>query len=96
MTAQSTQTQTTVNTTFAREVIDLQEEMRSMVRDVLNEREGQINASLAESKRILETATTQRQQATEQLRRRRQEVRKLSVDIQDALATLRAPIPAAP
>ncbi len=75
MAEQCNQTQITINTTFQRELIDLQEEMRTVVRDALSEREAQINASLAESERLLATETGEREAQTRALRERRDRIR---------------------
>ena len=66
MSEQCNQTQVTVTTTFSREIIDLQEEMRDVVRTALVERERQIAASLDESKQLLETEEGKRVKAKQE------------------------------
>ena len=99
MSEQCNQTQVTVTTTFSREIIDLQEEMRDVVRQALVERERQITASLEESKRLLETEEGTRAKAKHELEDRSNGVRAVQRQILDLLASLSsvagAPAPAA-
>ena len=91
MTEQCNQTQVTVNTTFQREIIDLQEEMRSAVRDALAERERQISASLAESKRLLDAEEGRKNAAKQDLQARSQAVRAVQREIGAMLKSLAGP-----
>jgi hypothetical protein len=92
---QCSQTATTVTTTFQREIIDLQEEMRKVVRDALAEREAQITASLAESERLLNAQTEQRVAEGRKLNERRNKLREVQKAIVQMLDDLGGPAPAA-
>lgn len=99
MSEQCNQTQVTVTTTFSREIIDLQEEMRDVVRTALVERERQIAASLDESKQLLETEEGKRVKAKQEFEERSKAVRAVQRQILDLLGSLSAsagaPAPAA-
>jgi hypothetical protein len=88
MSEQCSQAQVTINTTFQREMIDLQEEIRDLVRDVLGERERQINESLKEARAIEQQATAEKEQTKTNLTKRRQSVRQARKGIMDALAAI--------
>lgn len=88
MTEQCLQTQVTVNTTFQREVIDLQEEMRRAVRDALAERERQIAASLRASKELLAIEESERGAAQQRLNDRLRAIRESQREILELLGAL--------
>jgi GTPase SAR1 family protein len=88
MNEQCTQAQVTINTTFQREMIDLQEEIRDLVRDVLAERERQINDSLKEAREVQQQAETEKEQTKANLGKRRQMARQARKGIMDALESL--------
>jgi hypothetical protein len=88
MNEQCTQAQVTINTTFQREMIDLQEEIRDLVRDVLAERERQINDSLKEAREVQQQAETEKEQTKGNLGKRRQMARQARKGIMDALESL--------
>ena len=88
MNEQCTQAQVTINTTFQREMIDLQEEIRDLVRDVLAERERQINDSLKEAREVQQQAQTEKEQTKANLGKRRQMARQARKGIMDALESL--------
>ena len=88
MNEQCTQAQVTINTTFQREMIDLQEEIRDLVRDVLAERERQINDSLKEAREVQQQAQTEKEQTKATLGKRRQMARQARKGIMDALESL--------
>lgn len=85
MTEQCTQAQTTINTTFQRELIDVQEAMRLAVRDALAERERQVTASLEESKRLLAAEESERAAAQESLGARLRSCREAARAIRERL-----------
>jgi hypothetical protein len=85
---QCTQAQVTINTTFQREIIDLQEEIRDLVRDVLAERERQINESLQEARDMQKQATAEKEQNKTILGKRRQMARQARQGIMEALESL--------
>ncbi len=87
---QCNETQVTVNTTFQRELIDLQEEMRTAVRDALAEREKQLSESLEVTKRLLEEEGSKREAAQEQLVQRRNNGRQIQQEISALLTELRS------
>ena len=99
MTEQCNQTQVTVTTTFQREIIDLQEEMREVVRGALVERERQIATSLKESKQLLDAEESKRAAGKQELQGRSNTVRGIQKEISTLLgslsATASAPAPAA-
>jgi GTPase SAR1 family protein len=90
MSEQCNQTQLTVNTTFQREMIDVQEEMRLAVRDALAEREKDINASLAHGQRLLASEQAQQSVAKEGLEGRLTSIRSLQHEVTDLLSRLGA------
>jgi hypothetical protein len=87
---QCNQTQTTVNTTFQRELIDVQDEMRRVVRDALTERESEITDSLKKSQALLAKAADEQAKAKEEMTTRRERIRSLQKDINQKLEQLRA------
>jgi hypothetical protein len=91
MAEQCNQTQVTINTTFQREMIDVQDEMRSAVKDALAERERQVKASLQESKRLLAAEESERKGAQADLRSRLEACRSLQKDMRALLEALGAP-----
>ncbi len=99
MTEQCNQTQVTVTTTFQREIIDLQEEMREVVRGALVERERQIATSLKESKQLLDAEESKQAAGKQELQARSNTVRGIQKEISTLLgslsATASAPAPAA-
>jgi Dynamin family len=88
MSEQCNQAQVTINTTFQREMIDLQEEIRDLVRDVLAERERQINESLQEARDIQQQAASEKEKSRATLTKRRQMARQARKGIMDALRSL--------
>jgi hypothetical protein len=88
MSEQCAQAQVTINTTFQREMIDLQEEIRDLVRDVLVERERQVTVSLQEVRDIQQQAASEKERTKINLGKRRQMVRTARQGIMDALQTL--------
>ena len=88
MTEQCSQAQVTVNTTFQREMIDLQEEIKDLVRDVLLERERQINESLAESRSIQQQAAADQQKTKVAFEERRKMARVARRTVNEALRAL--------
>jgi hypothetical protein len=88
MSEQCSQAQVTINATFQREMIDLQDEIRDLVRDVLVERERQINVSLQEVRDIQQQAVSEKEQTRVNLGKRRQMVRTARQGILDALQSL--------
>jgi hypothetical protein len=91
MSEQCGQAQTTINTTFQRDMIKVQEEMRSAVRDALAERERQINASLDASKKMLASEESERTKAKEALQARLKGCRDLQRDVRGLLKQLSGP-----
>jgi hypothetical protein len=91
MAEQCTQTQVTVNTTFQREMIDVQDEMRRAVKDALAERERQIKVSLDESKRLLAAEQSERAAAQTDLRARLEACRALQRETRALLEALGSP-----
>jgi GTPase SAR1 family protein len=85
---QCSQAQVTINTTFQREMIDLQEDVRDLVRDVLVERERQINESLEENRTIQQQAASEKEKTKVALTNRRQLARDARQGIMEALRTL--------
>ncbi len=71
MSEQCSQAQVSINTTFQREMIDIQEEIRDLVRQVLLTRERQIRGSIDEAKALLEQASAEKQKTREVLVKRR-------------------------
>ena len=88
MTEQCNQTQVTVTTTFQREIIDLQEEMREVVRGALVERERQIATSLKESKQLLDAEESKRAAGKQELQGRSNTVRGIQKEISTLLGSL--------
>jgi hypothetical protein len=88
MQEQCNQTMTTVNTTFQRELIDVQDEMRRVVRDALSEREAQISDSLKKSEALMAAAAEDRAKAEKELTERRSRINGLQKAINDRLTTL--------
>jgi hypothetical protein len=88
MSEQCSQAQVTINTTFQREMIDLQEEIRDLVRDVLVERERQINESLQEARNMQQQASSEKVKTKATLEKRRQMARKARKGIMDELQSL--------
>ena len=95
MMEQSQQTQVTVNTTFSREMMDIQEEIRDLVRETLTERERQITEALQETAKILEQAADARQKAHDDLLARLATLQGVRQEVTDTLAALRAGDPGA-
>jgi hypothetical protein len=85
---QCSQAQVTINTTFQREMIDLQEEIRDLVRDVLAQRERQINESLSEAREMQQQAASEREKTKVTLTKRRQMARSARKDVMDALQAI--------
>ena len=90
MTEQCNQTQVTVTTTFQREIIDLQEEMREVVRGALVDRERQIATSLKESKQLLDAEESKRTAGKQELQGRSNTVRGIQKEISTLLGSLSA------
>lgn len=89
MNEQCNQTQTTVNTTFQREMIDVQEEMRRAVRDALAEREREINSSVEDARKLLEAEQAGQAEAKVTLEQRLASLREVQSDVVAMLSKLR-------
>ena len=88
MSEQCSQAQVTMNTTFQREMIDVQDEVKDLVRDVLNEREGQIKESLRESQGFEAEAAVDKERAVAGFQSRRKAVRDARRAVNEALQAL--------
>lgn len=88
MSEQCSQAQTTINTTFQRDMIDVQDEMRRAVKEALAEREAQIQTSLAESKKLLEAEESERAVAKKALDDRLSAARGLQREARQLLQSL--------
>ncbi|MGA2211476.1 MAG: dynamin family protein [Acidimicrobiales bacterium] len=102
---QCTQTQSIVSSSFQRELIDLQEEVRRLVRDSIAERERDISESLAEARRLLQSEHQRQEGATRALQERKSTVHRLRREVDAALkettaappsSAARVPGPSAP
>jgi hypothetical protein len=91
---QCSQTQTIVNSSFQREIIDLQEEVRRLVKDATADREADISESLAEARRLMQSEQQRQQGALQSLQERRNAVRQLQRQVTETLKEL-SPVPAA-
>jgi F0F1-type ATP synthase membrane subunit b/b' len=94
-----------VNSSFQRELIDLQEEVRRLVRDSIAERERDISESLAEARQLLQSERQRQEGATRALQERKSTVHRLRREVDSALkettavppaSAARAPGPGAP
>jgi GTPase SAR1 family protein len=88
MSEQCSQAQVTINTTFQREMIDIQDEVKDLVRDVLNERERQISESLQESKGLSQETAADRERMVSGFQARRKAVRQARRGVNDSLQAL--------
>ena len=70
MSAQISQAQLTINSTFQRQMIDLQTQMREAVQEALAERERDITTALRNAESVLQGETAKQTQATGALRQR--------------------------
>jgi hypothetical protein len=87
---QCNQTQAIVNTSFQRELIDLQEEVRRLLMDATSERERDIAASLAEARTLMQTEQKRQQGATRSLQERRSALHNLQRQVTNVLSELTA------
>jgi hypothetical protein len=94
-----------VSSSFQRELIDLQEEVRRLVRDSIAERERDISESLAEARRLLQSEHQRQEGATRALQERKSTVHRLRREVDAALkettaappsSAARVPGPSAP
>jgi hypothetical protein len=99
MTAQISQALLTINSTFARHMIDLQAQMRDAVQQALAQREQEIGIALRSAEGVLKSETAKRTQATAQMAQRIQAVMAVRVETTKLLEGLAtgdlAPDPAA-
>jgi hypothetical protein len=91
MLAQISQAQLTINSSFQRRMLDVQEEIRTTISAALSEREREITASLQESQKLLQSEASNRQAAQQQLQQRLQALRGSRTEIEQLLGELRAP-----
>jgi hypothetical protein len=87
---QCNQTQAIVNTSFQRELVDLQEEVRRLLMDATSERERDIAASLAEARTLMQTEQKRQQGATRSLQERRSALHNLQRQVTNVLSELTA------
>jgi hypothetical protein len=88
MTEQCNQAQVSINTSFQREMIDIQDEIRDLVRDVLSERERQITESLNAAKQAQQQERSERSATAKGLEDRRRQARQARQGLMTALAEL--------
>jgi hypothetical protein len=91
MQAQISQAQLTINNSFQRRMMDIQDQIRTTITQALSEREREITASLQESQRLLQSETSKRQAAQQQLQQRLEAIRAARTDTEKLLVELRAP-----
>ena len=87
---QCSQTQAIVNSSFQREIIDLQEEVRRLVMDATAERERDISESLAEAREMLKSEQQRQQGALRSLQDRRKAVQELQRQANEELRQMTA------
>jgi hypothetical protein len=91
MQAQISQAQLTINNTFQRQMMDVQEQIRDTIGKALAEREREITASLKTSQELLQSEAGKRQAAQKQLQQRLSDLRDTRGQIEQTLRELSAP-----
>jgi hypothetical protein len=88
MQAQISQAQLTINNSFQRQMMDVQEEIRDTIGKALAEREREITESLRTSQELLQAEAGKRQAAQTQLQQRLAELRSTRNEIEQLLRAL--------
>jgi hypothetical protein len=88
MTAQVSQAQLTINSTFARQMIDLQAQLREGIQQALAQREQEISTALRNAETMLQAETAKRNEASTAMRQRLEAVVATRADTAKLLASL--------